>query len=227
VAADYLRKETNSTPKARSNNSVLLIAAVVALCLAGICCLLIVAGILLFQIRTNQTVMPLPQILPQVQTGTVVPYLPGGPGVAETPAILDYNADPLFGSTSLQRAFTPDPYFVDVQAGGTVHVTSFNIDCGFTTSAPSFTFRYGGGASETFLRIFFTASDGTDTMLVVYTPKQEWQCADDSSYGGLVDPVVDLEFGPSGKYVIWVGTKLSDTYAAGKLYITGSESIAP
>ena len=227
MAANFPEKETGSTPKSSSTNRVLIIAGIVVVCLAGLCCLVIVAGILLFQIRTRETIVPLPQSLPQVITVTAAPALPFQPTVAASMPSLDYGAEALSGSTSLQRGFSPDPFSVDAMAGGRIDTSALGLDCGFTTQAPSFTFRYGGGASETFLRIFFTASDGTDTTLVVYTPDGEWKCADNSTYGGLVDPLMDFEFGPSGKYVLWAGTKLSDTYAKGKIYITASQSIAP
>jgi hypothetical protein len=227
MAVNFPEKETGSTPKASSTNRVLIIAGIVVVCLVGLCCLVIVAGFLLFQIRTRETIVPLPQTLPQIITVTAAPALPFQPSAAVPAASLDYGAEALSGSTNLQRAFSPDPFSVIVMAGGKIDTSTVGLDCGFTTQAPSFTFRYGGGASETFLRIFFTASDGTDSTLVVYTPDREWKCADNSSYGGLVDPVMDFEFGPSGKYVLWAGTKLSDTYAKGKIYITASQSIAP
>ena len=220
-------KETSSTLKAGAKPWVLIIAAIVAVCLAALCCLMVFAGIVLFQIRTNTTVAPLPQIVPQGSTSPGIPSPPSQPTAVETSPALDPKALPLFGSTSLQRGFSPDPISVDAQAGGTLDTSALNLACGFTTAAPSFTFRLSGGASETFLRIFFTAADGTDTTLVVFTPNQEWKCADNSSFGGLFDPVMDFDFAPSGSYAVWAGTQKSGTHAAGKLYIPQSASTAP
>jgi hypothetical protein len=214
-----MEKESFAAPKASSNKLILVIAAVVALCLASLCCLLLVVAILFLQIRATPTIVPLPQVVPLAPTSTVAPPEPS--------SSLDPTAAPLFGSTSLQRGFTPDPFFVEAQAGGTLDTSTLDLACGFTTPAPSFTFRIGGGASDTFLRIFFTANDSTDTTLGVLTPHQEWKCADDSSYGGLKDPVIDFDMAPSGKYVLWVGTKMSGTRAAGKIYITASQAITP
>jgi len=138
---------------------------------------------------------------------------------------LNPDADSLYGSVSLQRAFTPDPHIVNLGAGGTVDTPELGLDCGFTTSAPSFVFRLGGGASEGFLRIYFVPDDDSDTTLVVHTPGQDWICVDDSSYG--IDPVIDIEFAPSGKYTLWVGVRTFDTYAPGTLSITQSANITP
>jgi hypothetical protein len=220
-------KESQTTTKAGSKKPILVIVAVAALGLAALCCLLLVAGILVLRTRTNPPIIPLPQVVPHAPTSTIAPTLPVQPVPVEPASNLDPAAAPLFGSIHLQRGFLPDPFLVDLQAGGIVDTSPIGQACGFTTPAPSFTFRIGGGASDTFLRFFFTASDGTDTTLVVLTPHHEWLCADDSSYGSLVDPVIDFDMAPSGSYFIWAGTKVSGTYAAGKLYITSLESIAP
>lgn len=227
MAENFPEKETGSTPKSSSTNRVLIIAGIVVVCLAGLCCLVIVAGFLLFQIRTRETIVPLPQILPPPPSTTVVPALPTLPPAQTTTPSLGLSADPLFGSTRLQRGFLPDPFTVDAAAGGDVDTSDFGLECGFTTLAPTYAFNYGGGASETFLRIFFTAVDGSDTTLVVYTPNQEWQCAVSSSNIWDSNPVMDFEAGPSGKYVIWVGTAVSGADIAGKLSITGSQSVTP
>ena len=164
--------------------------------------------------------MPVPetQTSPAIATATFQ---------VEQPAILDHEADPLFGSIKLQRGFIPDPHVVAMVAGGTVNTADLDVNCGFTASFPTFAFDLTGGASETFLRIFYTANDGTDTTMVMYTPEQKWLCMDDSTFGSKKDPVIEFEYAPSGKYVIWLGTKQSDTYAEGNLFITGSINSTP
>jgi hypothetical protein len=257
MTIDLKETVTNSNPKSGSRNWILIVAALVVVCMGAVCCLLIVGGILFFQFRSNTTSGPMPQILPQlipnldepnippipsipplptlppVPNLPPIPTLPPIPGLPELPTLeetsptLEYGAVPLFGSISLQRGFSPDPFSVAAKAGGTVDTSALNLNCGFTTTVPTYTFKLSGGASETFLRIFFTASDGTDTTLVVYTPNQEWKCVDNSTYGSLVDPVMDFEMAPSGQYAIWAGTKLSDTFTIGKLFITQSKFTAP
>jgi hypothetical protein len=220
MTPEFIPKETSATPNSSSTNMVLIAGGIILLCLAGLCCLVIVAGILYFQIQGKATTGPLPEIPALLQTATTAPTFP-------SQSTLDPEAAPLYGTTSLQRGFLPDPFSFPIQAGGSVDTSALGHRCGFTTSIPSFTFSLRGGASETFLRIYFTALDGTDTTLLVYTPNQEWKCADNFASGGQVNPVLDFDFAPSGTYAIWAGTKLRGTIAAGTIYITGSQSISP
>jgi len=221
-------KEVNSIPNAKSNKGTWLIIAVVAICILMVCCLLIISGIFLIpKAWNNKTVVPESQTVSPVQTNPVVPPKPTATTSVDTSTTLDYEADPLFGSASLQRGFSPDPHTVAVGAGGTVDTSRLNLDCGFTTSSPTFTFKLSGGASEGFLRIFYATSDGTDTTLVVHTPDQKWICMDNSSYGNGTDPVIDIDYAASGEYAIWVGTHQSDTYGTGSLSITESSNTTP
>ena len=223
-----MEKEINSIPQARSNKRTWLIVAIVALCTMLVCCVLIIAGIFLVQpVWNNKVVVPEPQIVPPVQASPVGPSIPTATTSVDTLLILDYEADPLFGSDSLQRGFSPDPYIVAAQAGGTVDTSDLNLECGFTTSSPAFVFKLSGGASEGFLRIFYAASDGTDTTLVTHTPDQKWICMDNSPDGSGMDPVIDIEYATSGEYAIWVGTQQSDTYGTGSLFITELENTTP
>jgi len=50
---------------------------------------------------------------------------------------------------------------------------------------------------------------------------------DNSSYGNGMDPVIDIEFAPSGDYAIWVGTKQNNSYGTGRLFITQSQNNTP
>ena len=222
-----MEKESNFLLKAKSNKWAWIIIAIVVLC-AALVFLIIVAGVFFLRpFWSYKTAAPGPQIVPTVQTGPVVPSVPTESPFADTLPILDYEADALFGSVSLQRGFSPDPHIVAAVAGGTVDTLDLNLDCGFTSSFPTFAFSLSGGASEGFLRIFYVTSDGTDTTLVVHTPNQEWLCMDNSSYGSRMDPVVDIELAASGKYAIWVGTQQSDTYGTGSLFITQSADTTP
>jgi hypothetical protein len=209
-------------PKKKSPWLWVLIA--VGACMALACGLLVVAGGFYFRIDRKDNVsgpeLPaIPSPSPTLSTNPVRTEPAGG--------MLDEFADPLYGSIKLQRAFSPDPILPISQAGGKVSTATLGFDCGFTTSAPTFTFSIGGGASDTFLRIFFTAEGDEDTTLVVRTPDEEWLCADDSPYGNGQDPVIDLEMGPSGTYVLWVGTWETEIYAPGALVITQSMEITP
>jgi len=225
-----MENETNSPIKTRSNKWIWIIVGIVVLGAAAACCILLVIGVFLFQTDwSHKTIIPQPQIVPPLQTSPAVPSV-----TAESPfggllSSLDYQADPLYGSASLQRGLSPDPLIVAAGAGGALDTSTLdlNLDCGFTTSAPTFAFSLSGGAEEGFLRIFYATSDNTDTTLVVHTPDQEWICMDDSSYGNGIDPVVDFDYAASGDYAVWVGTHQSDTYGTGSLYITESANTTP
>ena len=165
--------------------------------------------------------------VPTIQVSPVVPAIPTETQLSEALPSLDYEAEPFFGSIKLERGFIPDPYMIYVDAGGDLDTSNLGLDCGFATSAPTFAFSYSGGASETFLRIFFAAVDNIDATLVIYTPNKEWLCADNSTYGSGLDPVIDIEYAPSGQYVIWVGAHESNVFGMGSLYITGSMDVTP
>jgi hypothetical protein len=137
---------------------------------------------------------------------------------------LDPNASPNYGEMNLTAGFTPDPNSLQITSGGTVDVSTLNLgnDCaGYVTSQPDLLLHWSGGASATFLRIFFVTDDGSDTTLIVNTPGGDWLCNDDSSYG--LDPVVDIDYADPGSYHIWVGTSNPDILSVGTLYFTQSD----
>jgi hypothetical protein len=155
-----------------------------------------------------------------VQTIPVIPAIPTktpSPGSSLPP--LDPDAIPLFGSANLESGFSPDPYSVDVEAGGSVDTAGSSPACGTTSYHPAFVLDWDGGDAGSFLRIFFTPDDDTGTTLLVLTPEGEWLCEEDS--------VLDLRSAPSGEYAIWVGTPEDGTRAEGSLFITGSRDVIP
>jgi hypothetical protein len=204
-----MENQPNPSPKSKSNRLVWIIAGVVALGAVLLCCVLVVAGFLFFQIQKKSS-EPQPVLVPTETSA---------------PAGLDLSATPLFGSTSLQRGFSPDPFLADATSGGDMDTSSLSQDCGYTTSAPSYVLNLSGGASATFLRIFFK-SDETDPTLLVYTPEKLWKCAETETSASLNGPVLDLENAPSGKYVIWVGST-SGNSTSGQIGISQSESNGP
>ncbi len=217
-----MNNEKNPIPKADPNKGMRSIIVGLVLCVGGCCCILMIAGAFLIRnVWNTKTVMP------ALPTPSEVSSQPTATISIDAIAILDYEAEPRFGSVSLQRAFAPDPYTVTVEAGGTVNTAGLHLDCGFTTSSPTFAFKLSGGASEGFLRIFYATKDGTDTTLVIHTPDQKWVCMDNSSYANEIDPVIDLEYAASGEYAIWVGTHQSDSYGTGNLSITESATTIP
>lgn len=218
---------------------------IIALCavLGGCAVLTVAGGLFLLPARSADTVEDIPAIqtrpvLSATETSTALPGLPTPTGTrapatpsrgtaTQAPPLLDYEAEPYLGSIDLERGFLPDPYWVYVEPGGPIDTSDLGLDCGFTSSVPTFKFNLSGGASETFLRIFFTVPYDLDTTLVVHTPNNEWLCVDNSPYGSGKDPVIDIEYAPSGDYAVWAGAHQTEAYGPGKLFITGSRDITP
>jgi serine protease Do len=142
-------------------------------------------------------------------------YTGGEPG-----GELDYTLDPNFGSVDLEAGFLPDPYEVELVSGGSVDVSSLDLDgafCrGYATSAPDFAFFWSGMADN--LRVFFVPDEvGEDATLILNSAEAIWYCNDD--YSGL-NPLIEIESPPAGRYDIWVGSYGPDDFIAGTLYIT-------
>ena len=224
-----MQTETNSSSPRKSNSTrtIVLIVAIVVVCLVVLCCILVIAGVLLFQPATVERIF-----------GPIQPVAPPGnvPVIASTPTLssdiyptgtLIIEGEPLYWSADLQRGFSPDPSAAPVGAGGYFDTSLVNLPCGFTTEFPTAAFHLYGGASEGFLRIYFVSSDSSmDATLILYTPGQEWLCADSSSSASGA-PLIDMEFAASGRYVVWVGITQSEVYAPGMLYITQSRDNTP
>ncbi|MAI89978.1 peptidase S1 [Ponticaulis sp.] len=110
----------------------------------------------------------------------------------------DFSLEPSFGTVALDTGFEPDPYQVEIIAGGTVDAAS--VGCaGMIADAPDFRLNYNAG--DIFPLIISVAS-ADDTTLVINAPDGSWICDDDTD--GL-NPVVSLSSPLSGQYDIWVG----------------------
>jgi hypothetical protein len=120
---------------------------------------------------------------------------------------------PSYGSVSLSPGFMPDPYEIDVVAGGSIDAASIEGNCvGMIADAPDFRLQYTGGGSQLFVGVV----SSTDTTLVVNGPDGTWYCDDDSNG---FNPVVGGDSPDAGQYDIWVGT-YGDGTAPATLFIT-------
>jgi hypothetical protein len=129
---------------------------------------------------------------------------------------LDYSAPAIAGSTTLTSGFDPDPFSVEVTAGGAVNVDYLGADClGYPTSEPSFSVTYSAG-SATLLR-FYVSAPG-DTTLIVNTPDTSFLCGDESF--GTSNPAIDFENPSSGRYDVWVAPFQWDQSLDATLYVT-------
>ena len=128
--------------------------------------------------------------------GTIL--LSGGASAQNT------NATPLYGSTHLESGFRPDPFVVEVQAGGPDSSSELGAECaGFISNEkPDYDLSYTAG--EYPLGVFVTGD--TDTTLVINDPAGNWYCNDDHSEAGGRNPGIVFGQPPSGLYNIWVGT---------------------
>lgn len=118
---------------------------------------------------------------------------------------------PNYGSVSLYSGFAPDPYNVNLTAGGNIDVSySIGGHCrGYVTNAPDFELNYSAGS----LPLIISANSGRDTTLVVNGPDGQWYCDDDGGDQGL-NPSLRWNRPMSGAYHIWVGTYGSSTASA-------------
>lgn len=121
-------------------------------------------------------------------------------------AELDLFADPAHGMAALEAGFLPDPYVVEVSAGGDMSA-QMAIDANYETYCPGqvtaeadFELDYTADGRSLFLSIL---SD-TDSTLVVNAPDGSWICDDDGGAG--FDAGMEITDPQSGIYDIWVGT---------------------
>lgn len=112
----------------------------------------------------------------------------------------NYNRNPAFGTFRLSADFRPDPFVINVRAGGRIAASSLSPQCqGTIADAPDVRINYTAGRFP----LSFTVRSGSDTTLVVNDPSGAWYCDDDS--GGNLDPRVVFTSPKAGQYDIWIG----------------------
>lgn len=137
-----------------------------------------------------------PQVIPPV------PHMDPAPTPITGASTIDFSIIPRYGSVSLASGFLPDPYQVNVTAGGTVHTVTELPGCnaGFIDVGQSFQLNFTATSDW---RLTFSVVSDADTTLVIYDPRGTWHCVDDTD--GL-NPSVTINSVASGEYNIWVGT---------------------
>ncbi len=117
--------------------------------------------------------------------------------------VIDVDGEPSYGEAALESGFSPDPYVVSLNAGGSEDAGQLGFACaGYVAAYPDFILDYRAGE----LPLYISASSSVDTTLAIYGPDGQWYCADD--YFGL-SPAVEFDDPDSGEYRIWVGTYLN------------------
>ncbi len=126
---------------------------------------------------------------------------------------------PLYGTGSLDGGFSPDPFVIEVQAGGNDPADDNGQFCtGYIADAqPDYRLTYA--PTDYQLGIFVSAE--VDTTLIINAPDGSWFCNDDSTALDSSNPGVLFSKPQSGQYDIWIGTYSSDdSGAAASLVIT-------
>ncbi|MBN2385638.1 MAG: hypothetical protein JXB85_01365 [Anaerolineales bacterium] len=150
----------------------------------------------------------------------------GGGGGSNTGPDLDYSLPSVYGETLLEASFAPDPFTVEIVAGGPVDVWDQHLGdgcTGYASPEPTFSFWWEGNATD--LRIYFVPDDeGADTTMIINTVYAEWVCNDDYE-PGVYSPLIELDaLLPGGRTDIWVGSFWPGESIPGTLYITTGNS---
>ncbi len=128
-----------------------------------------------------------------------------GPGDGGMP---DVGMEPTFGEETLSAGFDPDPFIVELVAGGDIDASALGDNCwGMIATAPDHSLNYDAGGFP--LYIFAEGVDGDDLTIAINGPDGTWYCDDDSA--GNLNPLVEFPNPMSGRYDVWVGTFFGGT----------------
>jgi Caspase domain/Bacterial pre-peptidase C-terminal domain len=130
--------------------------------------------------------------------------------------------DPLYGSGGLDGGFTPDPFVIEIAAGGSDEADDNGESCTGYIAEDQPDYRLNYSPSEYPLGFFVSAE--VDTTLIINAPNGKWYCNDDSGSLDSSNPGILFSKPQSGQYDIWIGTYSSaDSGAAARLVITEQE----
>lgn len=128
----------------------------------------------------------------------------------------NYSLNPLYGTVNLSGGFSPDPYVINVQSGGSINANqSLGGSCvGYIANAPDVRLNFRAGS----LPLIISVNSSADTTLVINAPDGRWYCDDDGGNG--LNPSIRWGSPMSGQYDIWIGTWGSASTAAAQLHIS-------
>lgn len=129
----------------------------------------------------------------------------------------DWRLNPTYGGVTLSSGYTPDPYLVNLQSGGSIDASrSIGGNCrGYVANAPDFRLQYRAG---NILPLIISVSSSSDTTLVINAPDGRWYCDDDGGQG--LNPSLRWNSPMTGQYDIYVGTYGSASYRNATLSIS-------
>ena len=128
----------------------------------------------------------------------------------------NYSLNPTYGTVNLTAGYTPDPYVVNVQSGGSQNAQNLSSSCrGFIANAPDVRVNYSAGSFP----LIFSVASSADTTLVVNAPDGSWYCDDDGGNNGL-NPAIRFGSPMSGQYDVWIGTYGNASLQPAQLHVS-------
>ena len=116
---------------------------------------------------------------------------------------VDPDAEAFFGDVALDSGFTPDPYLLEMTAGGNSDASELGGRCtGAIGSQPDIRLEFEAGVLPLNVYAYPDFDEFEDLTLVVRDPTGRYRCDDD--YDGL-SPAVLIDRPVTGTYEIWVG----------------------
>lgn len=122
----------------------------------------------------------------------------------------DWRQPANYGEVTLYAGFTPDPFTVNLTAGGNLNAQyTVSSSCrGYVTNAPDVQLNYQAGS----LPLIISVNSGADTTLLINGPDARWYCDDDGGEG--LNPSLRWDYPMTGAYDIWVGSYSGQPAAA-------------
>lgn len=127
---------------------------------------------------------------------------PAGPSPTPNSELPNLNANPIFGSSTLQAGFRPDPHMVTLEAGGSTPKSFPNCEGFINIDAPDHNLYYTPGNNYP---LSFYAQSDADVTLLINGPNGAWYC--ESNTGNMQNALIYFMTPQSGMYNIWVGTR--------------------
>ena len=121
----------------------------------------------------------------------------------------DWRLAPTYGTARLTGGFKPDPYYVDVIAGGSINLGGVGFS-GSVAEAPDVDLLYAPTNYELWI---YVADASGDTVLLINDPSGNWHFSDDADGLG-VNPGIRFPHPEAGLYDIWVGSYAGGYYDA-------------
>lgn len=140
-------------------------------------------------------------------------------GAASAQACPSWNNPTVFGSTTLNAGFLPDPYVRNLTAGGRVSLAACTNGqwTGWVVTRPDFRLFYNGSSPTGRLTFALESRSNVDPVLLVNAPDGSWHFNDD--YRGFNSAVVF--FNPmAGQYDVWTGSYQQSSNNPAQLIIT-------